>query len=166
MLGTPESFVELAVNWCDTCHGTGFSPRRPAQVCPCVYRVIFRRCYAQFRKCRQDARSTQPLPLERRSTPQGTRHTTWVRRNEDYCADFELAARQALSPGMHRLFRLHYLLRCPAPLIAKHFHLHPTVVKRLLLDVQSSVGARIVEAAPYSIFPPAIYLYSAPHTVS
>jgi len=163
MLPMFASHVELAVSWCPACNGTGLTRSRPPQVCRCVYRVIFRRCYAQFRRCRQDARSTQPMPLERRSTPQGLRHTTWVRRNEDYCADFELAARQALDPGSHRLFRLHYLLGCPAPLLAQQFRLHPSIIKRLLLRIQRQIGSRIAESTPYSIYPPAAYLYTLPN---
>jgi hypothetical protein len=158
MAPTPQFPVNLAVSWCRTCHGSGWRPTDAAEVCPCVYRVIFRTCYAQFRRCRQDARSTQPIPLERRSTPQGLRHSTWVRRNEDYCADFQVAARQALGPALFRLFRLHYLLRIPASLIGKQFHVHPSVVRKLLLRVQCAVGRQIAECSPYSIYPPALYL--------
>jgi hypothetical protein len=154
-----DSLLQLAVSWCVACNGTGLVGHDPPQACECIYRVIFRSCYAQFRRCRQDARSTQPMPLERRSTPTGRRHTTWVRRNEDYCADFEMAARQALTPEMHRLFRLHYVLRCPAPLIAQQLHLHRVNVERLLLQVQGAVGNHIAHASPYSIYPPGEYLY-------
>lgn len=164
MLPLHPSLLQLAVGWCTDCHGTGQVGRITPRVCECIYRVIFRRCYAQFRRCRQDARSTQPLPLERRSTPEGLRHTTWVRRNEDYCADFEFAARQVLTPGRLRIFHMHYVLRCPAPMIAAHFHLHRVNMKRLLLQVQGAVGNHIAHASPYSIYPPAEYLYSIART--
>lgn len=164
MLPLSPSLLQLAVGWCPACHGTGIAGRTTPHVCECIYRAIFRRCYAQFRRCRQDARSTQPMPLERRSTPQGLRHTTWVRRNEDYCADFEFAARQALPPVMLRIFHMHYVLRRPAPVIAADLHLHRVNMKRLLLEVQGAVGNHIAHATPYSIYPPAEYLYTVIHT--
>lgn len=162
MPSLPPPFLELAAGWCVICNGTGLVGRDPPQACECIYRVIFRICYGQFRTCRLSARSTQCMPLERRSTPTGNRHTTWVRRNEDYCADFEMAARLALTPELHRLFQRHYLVGAPVRLLSDRLGVHRNVVARGLRSIQTCIGRQIAGSAPHSIYPPSEYMRTGP----
>ena len=153
-----KSLSQLAVNTCVNCRGTGALGDPSPVVCECVYRVIFRRCYLQFRRCVLSADSTRPIPLERHITTSGKRNYGWARRNEEYCADFEIAARQALSPELHQIFRWHYVLGASARVVSERLGVHRRILERTIDDLQTAVGRQIAHCTPYSIYPPSEYM--------
>lgn len=164
MTSMQEPLTQLASITCTACEGTGLRHADPAALCDCIYRAVFRKCYAQFCTCLASAGSTPLISLEGRrelrTGPRGHHRDTWVRRNEDYVADFEMAARQALSPDLYLIFRWHYLLGASVRLLADRLQVDRGITGRRLQDIQVLVGRHIAASQPYSIYPPRQYMQS------
>src|SRR5262245_3422948 len=107
---TRSETLALASNSCTQCHGLGLRTGRRgnAAPCNCVFRAIFRACYARFRYCATKEKHMSKVSLEFTSGPQ--RRYTWGRKDEEYMADFCLIARRILDEFEHRVFKFHFLL--------------------------------------------------------
>ena len=86
------------------------------------------------------------------------RHLVWIRRNEDYCADFQAAGRRSLTPELYQVFRFYHLLGGSAELVARRLGLSERVFFRILREVESTVGREMALMEPYSLYPPRQYM--------
>ena len=106
---TRSETLVLAVPSCASCYGTGTRGVKHGvpQACNCVFRSVFRACYARFRHCSTKEKYLSKVSLE--YTARGG-HRTWGRKDEEYVADFTLVSRRTLTPEEYRLFGFHFLL--------------------------------------------------------
>jgi len=157
---TSQAAGELARFGCRECRGTGLLPGSAFALCNCVCRRVFRICYNRFRSCAEAEAGARAVKF--REMPSGVdRHMVWVRRNEDYCADFQAAARRVLHPGLYRTFRVYHLLGAGLDLVARQFHLCRTDVFDQVLEIEARVGRELALLQPYSLYPPREYMKTA-----
>lgn len=160
MRWTTETAGELARYDCHLCAGTGVqSAAAGCSVipCACACRRVFQACYRRFRECAAaDGSARRVRFLE---SPRGVdRHLMWIRRNEDYCADFQSAGRRSLDPELYRIFRYYHLLGGAAALVARRLALSERQLTRLLAEIESTVGRELALMEPYSLYPPRFYM--------
>jgi hypothetical protein len=156
---TPESAAELARYDCRGCGGGGFAGGEP---CACVCRRVFQVCYRRFRVC-AEADGFARLVTFRENRRGVERHLMWIRRNEDYCADFQASARRALSPQLYRVFRFYHLLGAAAELVARRLSISRSVLYGVVAEIEERVGRELALMQPYSLYPPRAYLGSTAH---
>lgn len=106
-IGWPVSLHPLTLaRWdCVFCNGKGIKPvRKGHEICPCVYRSIFRICLARYRRDRAYARMGVALEV-------GGGCPNFTRPASEYAADFERLAMRRLSGwDVHQaIFQRHYL---------------------------------------------------------
>lgn len=160
MRWTIDTASRLAKRDCRDCRGTGLSPaRNGAALCACVCRHVFRECYGRFRACAAADGHSRAVSYSR--VPGVDRSIVWTRSNEDYCADFEAAARRALPAELHRIFRFYYILGASERLLAARLNLHVRSVYRRIAEIQAAVGRELALMQPYSLYPPAQYVQNA-----
>ncbi len=168
------SAARLAREGCRLCGGSGIDPLAPAAgsqqewdpgdfiPCACVCRAVFRACYRRFRQCAAASGATRAVTFS--ESPRGVdRHLVWVRRLEDYCADFESAARRSLSAEQLRLFRYHHVLGASPELAARRMGISERHFFRLLAELECAVGREFALMTPYSVYPPREYLSPQRH---
>src|ERR1022692_2275164 len=99
--------IALAKTTCTHCHGYGLRPGRNEREvpCNCVFRAVFRACYARFRDCVSRDRHLSRVQLEFCNGKDN--RITYGRKVEEYIADFCLVSRNALSPLEYDIFRFH-----------------------------------------------------------
>ncbi len=154
---TPESAGQLARYGCRDCNGTGLAPGQGVVLCTCVCRRVFRTCYHRFRICVESEAAARGMAF--REMPRGVdRHLVWFRKNEDYCADFQAAARRALHRDLYRTFRVYHLLGAGIDLVARQFRLSRPEVYRQVSEIEAAVGRELALLQPYSLYPPRQYM--------
>lgn len=162
MKWTAEGAALLARYACRDCGGTGFEQGAawPAALCGCVCRRVFHVCHRRFRVCAGADAFARTVTF--REVPRGVeRRLMWIRRNEDYCADFQAAGRRALAGGHWQVFRFFHLLGGGPDLVAGRMRLNRTDFYRLLFEVETLVGRALAEMQPYSLYPPHEYMRGA-----
>ena len=107
---TRTDTIALAKQSCSQCHGLGFRPSAKAKPspCNCVYRAVFRACYARFRHCATKEKYMSQAKPEHIAGRDG--RVTWGRKDEEYVADFCQVSRKALDELEYKVFRFHFLL--------------------------------------------------------
>jgi hypothetical protein len=149
MRWTRSETLGLGSPRCMLCHGMGL--RASQEPCNCVFRAVFRLCFAQFRLSSNKAVSLAGAVLE--YNPRTCKRVTYAMRNEEYAADFCLVSARALTPEQHRLFRLHFLqgfdwkVCCARLALGRGFFFHS------LYRIQERLGRVFRELQPYGLFP-------------
>jgi hypothetical protein len=160
LIWTLQNAGELARYSCELCGGTGVgssAPDSPIVPCACTFRRVFRACYRRFRQCAESDGSARRVSFG--ESRQGVdRHLVWIRRSEDYCADFQSAGRRSLTPELYRIFRFYHLLGGSAELVARRLGLCDRDFFRILREVESTVGREMALMEPYSLYPPRGYM--------
>lgn len=149
---TRSETLALAVPNCAYCFGTGMRSmkRGVPQACNCVYRSIFRACYARFRHCATKEKYLSKVSLE--YTSRGG-HRTWGRKDEEYVADFTLVSRKALSPEEYRLFTFHFLLGADWRLCCRRLQMDRGNFFHAVYRIEQKLGKVYRELQPYALFP-------------
>ncbi len=148
--------IALASEQCTTCHGSGqrSTPKRGnLGPCPCVFRAIFRACYARFCECAAKEKRVSQVSLEHCDGGIGGARRVWGRRDEEYMADFCLIAKRTLDPFEHRLFRYHYMLGADWRLCCRQLQMERGLFFHAVYRIQQKLGATFREIRPYSLFP-------------
>jgi len=150
---TRSETLGLAAAQCAQCRGLGLKPMRSGEdaACRCVYKAIFRACYARFRQCAQKERSLSKVTLE--FGPKGGGRVTWGRKDEEYMADFYLVTRRTLTPAEWRVFSYHFLLGADAKLCAKKLKLNRGQFFHALYRIEALLGKVYRELSPYALYP-------------
>jgi hypothetical protein len=120
------------------------------QACNCVYRSIFRACYARFRHCATKEKYLSKVSLE--YTSRGG-HRTWGRKDEEYVADFTLVSRRTLSPEDYRLFTFHFLLGAEWRLCCRRLQMDRGNFFHAVYRIEQKLGKVYRELTPYALFP-------------
>jgi len=174
---TPRITADLSRYGCPECSGTGVPTRRsfsigppapqseqpacaggpPPRLCTCVYRAVFRACYRRFLYCGKLDPSMRRISYER--TPRAVdRSLIWVRRNEDFRADFHACGLRVLPKHLYQLFSFYHLHGAKMELVARRLGLSERRAYDWLAEIETIVGREIAHLQPYSLFPPQGYM--------
>lgn len=149
---TRSETIGLALAKCAYCHGLGLRAARGEMVpCACVFRTIFRACYARFRKCVEQEKRFSRVALE--YSPRGGRRITWGRKDEEYIADFYLVSRRHLSPEEWRIFKFHHLLGADYKLCSRQLKIDRGNFFHEVYRIEAKLGRIFRELRPYSLYP-------------
>ncbi|WP_031497657.1 hypothetical protein [Bryobacter aggregatus] len=151
---TRSETIGLASASCVFCRGLGLRKTRIRGLdkpCGCVFRAIFRSCYARYRHCLEKAGRTSAATIERTDGPSGNR--LFGRRNEEFIADFELTCKRALDQEEYQLFRYHFLLGADWKLCTTKLNLDRGTFFHLVYKLQEQLGRVFRELEPYALFP-------------
>lgn len=151
---TRSETLALAQQTCTFCYGLGLRPGRAgASVpCNCVFRAIFRACFARFRQCATKEKYISRAVLERRAGPTGTL-TAWGMKNEEYMADFVLVARRTLDEAQYKLFRFHFLLGADWKACCRKLGIERGEFFHEVYRIQQKLGRVFRELEPHALFP-------------
>lgn len=145
--------IALAKTSCTHCHGDGLRPGRGGKptACNCVLRAIFRACYARFRYCVTKEKYMSKVTLTLCAGKD--RRQTWVRKDEDYAADFCLVSRRTLDDFEYRVFRNHFLLGADWRLCCRQMNVDRGTFFHAVYRIQQKLGRIFRELEPYSLYP-------------
>ena len=163
---TRSETVALAAPTCNTCHGLGLRLGRgdAMQPCNCVFRAIFRACFARFRECATQEKYISRVTLD--PMPGRDSRGTWGRKHEEYMADFCLVSRRVLSVLEHRIFKYHFLLGADWKLCCRQLKMDRGSFFHAVYRIQQKLGRRFRELEPYSLYPTNEYFHGAPQSVT
>ena len=150
---TRSETLALAQQSCTFCHGLGLRPGRAgaSAPCNCVFRAIFRACYARFVKCVSKEKHVSRVSLE--ANPGRLRKSTWGLKNEEYVADFCLVSRRLLDDAEYRLFKFHFLLGADWKLCCRRMNLERGEFFHEVYRIQQKLGRAFRELEPYALYP-------------
>ena len=155
---TSSSAMTLALAHCGYCSGLG---QRQGQlgslVCACVYRAVFRACLERYRDYCSREKYMSRVTLDTFSGLHGQR--AWGRKQEEYCADFELIARRVLTEFEQRLFRLHFLGCGDWKLATRRLKMDRGNFFHAVYRVEQKLGRAYSETKPYALYPADEYLH-------
>jgi hypothetical protein len=145
--------LALAQQSCSHCYGLGLRPGRGgvSTPCNCVFRAIFRACYARFRQCASKEKYISRVSLE--ANPGRQRKSVWGMKNEEYIADFCLISRRTLSEYEYTLFKFHYLLGADWKLCSRKMNLDRGAFFHEAYRIEQKLGRTFRELQPYGLFP-------------
>jgi len=81
------------------------------------------------------------------------RQLTWVRKDEDYCADFCLLSRRTLTDFEYDAFRFHFLLGADWKLCCRKMNIDRGTFFHTVYHVEQKLGRIFREVEPYSLYP-------------
>jgi len=119
--------------------------------CNCVLRAIFRACYARFRHCVTKEKYMSKVTLT--FCAGKDRRLTWVRKDEDYVADFCLVSRRTLDEFEYKVFRFHFLLGADWKLCCRQMKIDRGTFFHAVYRIQQKLGRVFRDLEPYSLFP-------------
>ena len=160
MIWTRSETLALASQKCSTCYGFGLKEGRSGTQtpCNCVFRTIFRACYARFKQCAAKEKYISRISLE--ANPGRHRKGVWGFKNEEYIADFCLVARRTLAGNemAYRLFRYHFLLGSDwkgcLPAMKRHgFLMDRGEFFHEVYRIEQKLGRAFREIEPHALFP-------------
>lgn len=149
-----SSTIALAKTTCMHCHGYGMRPGRNNQEtpCNCVFRAIFRACYARFRDCATKEKYMSRVQLELMTNGKDNR-MTYGRKVEEYLADFCLVSRRVLTLMEYDLFRFHFLLGADWKLCCWRLGIDRGTFFHTVYRIEQKLGRAFRELEPYGLFP-------------
>jgi len=81
------------------------------------------------------------------------RQLIWVRKDEDYCADFCLLSRRTLTDFEYDAFRFHFLLGADWKLCCRKMNIDRGTFFHTVYRVEQKLGRIFREVEPYSLYP-------------
>jgi hypothetical protein len=151
--------LALSQQSCTYCFGLGLRGGRneKATPCNCVFRAVFRACYAHFRQCGDVWGAMSQVHYNSEiAAKTGPRKIHGYRR-EEYCADFILVAKRVLTEQENQLFRFHFLLGADWKQCARRLKIDRGLFFHAVYRIQQKLGLVYGQLRPYRLFPPAEY---------
>ncbi len=145
--------IALAKTTCTHCHGYGLRPGRNHRdtPCNCVFRAVFRACYARFRDCASKEKHLSRVQLEFCGGKDNRK--AYGRKVEEYLADFCLIGRRTLTPFEYDLFRFHFLLGADWRLCCGRMRTDRGTFFHTVYRIEQKLGRAFRELQPYGLFP-------------
>ena len=146
--------IALAKPTCTQCRGLGLraGSKGKKYACNCVFRAIFRACYARFRECANGVGRLSTISLDWCSEG-AARKRFYGRKPEEYVADFCLVSRRRLSEDDHEIFRYHYLLGADWKICCDRLKIDRETFFYRNYAIQQMLGRAFRELQPYSLYP-------------
>ena len=153
MQWTRSETLALAQQSCTYCYGLGLRPGRSgvSTPCNCVFRAIFRACYARFRQCASKEKYISRVSME--ANPGRQRKSVWGLKNEEFIADFCLVSKRTLTEREHKLFRYHFLLGADWKLCCRKMNMDRGSFFHEIYRIQQKLGKVFRELEPHALFP-------------
>ncbi len=153
MQWTRSETLALAQQSCSVCYGLGLRPGRAgvSTPCHCVFRAIFRACFARFRQCAMKEKHISRVSLE--ANPGRQRKSVWGMKNEEYMADFCLVSRRTLSEYEYRIFKFHFLLGADWKLCIRKLNIDRGTFFHDIYRIQQKLGKTFRELEPFALYP-------------
>ena len=150
---TRSETLALAQQSCTFCYGLGLRPGRSgaSTPCNCVFRAIFRACYARFRQCASKEKYISRVSLE--ANPGRHRKSVWGLKNEEYMADFILVSRRTLDASEYEIFKFHFLLGADWNLCCRKMNMDRGTFFHEVYRIQQKLGRTFRELEPHGLFP-------------
>lgn len=152
---TRTETLAMAQQSCSLCYGLGMRPGRglTEEPCNCVFRAIFRACYARFKQCSAKEKHISRVSLE--ANPGRQRKSVWGLKDEEYTADFVIVARRVLGVGSSqwKLFLYHFLLGADWKLCTRKLGIERGAFFHEVYRIQQKVGRAYRETEPHALFP-------------
>ena len=151
MQWTRSETLALAQQSCTYCYGLGLRPGRGgvSTPCNCVFRAIFRACYARFKKCTSKEKYISRVSLE--ANPGQQRKATWGLKNEEYIADFCLVSRRTLSDRENTIFKYHYLLGADWKLCCRKLNIDRGTFFHEIYRIEQKIGENIPRSSSHTL---------------
>lgn len=164
MQWTRSETLALAQQSCSICYGLGLRPGRGgvSTPCLCVFRTIFRACYARFRQCAMKEKHISRVSLE--ANPGRQRKSVWGMKNEEFMADFCLVSRRTLSDYEYRIFKYHFLLGADWKLCCRKLNVDRGTFFHDVYRIQQKLGRTFRELQPHALFPLDEYFNGTPRS--
>ena len=153
MQWTRSETLALAQQSCTYCYGLGLKQGRSgvSTPCNCVFRAIFRACYARFKQCTSKEKYVSRVSLE--SNPGRQRKSVWGLKNEEFIADFCLVSRRTLDEKQHKLFSYHFLLGADWKMCCRKLNMDRGTFFHELYRIEGKLGRTFRELEPHALFP-------------
>ena len=153
MQWTRSETLALAQQSCSICYGLGLRPGRAgaSTPCNCVFRAIFRACYARFRQCASKEKHISRVSLE--ANPGRQRRSVWGLKNEEFIADFCLVSRRTLEESQYRIFKYHFLLGADWKLCCHKMNMDRGTFFHEVYRIEQKLGRTFRELEPHALFP-------------
>jgi hypothetical protein len=150
---TRSETLALAQQSCTHCYGLGLRPGRAgvSTPCNCVFRAIFRACFARFRQCASKEKYISRVSLE--ANPGRQRKAVWGLKDEEYIADFCLVSRRFLSEHEYKVFKFHYLLGADWKLCCRRLKMDRGAFFHDIYRIEQKLGRTFRELEPHALFP-------------
>ncbi len=152
---TRSDTLALADQACTFCYGLGMRPSRGSrdEPCNCVFRAIFRICYARFRKIGEAEQHVARIDLLKNRGAKGRVSYSWPK--IEYLADFCAIARRTLGEKSlgGQIFRYHFLLGADYKLCTRKLGCNRGEFFHEVYRVQQRLGRAFRDTEPYGIFP-------------
>lgn len=150
---TRSETLALAQQSCTFCYGLGLRPGRGgvSTPCNCVFRAIFRACYARFRQCAMKEKHISRVSLE--ANPGRQRKSVWGMKNEEFMADFILVSKRTLSEREYMVFKFHFLLGADWNLCCRRLKIDRGTFFHEIYRIQQKLGRTFRELEPHALFP-------------
>lgn len=146
--------IALAKESCTLCHGLGLrrnSGGGSEAPCNCVFRSIFKICFARFKYCVRKEKHMSHVRLD--IVGGRDRRMAWGRRDEEFIADFCLVSKRYLNEEEHKLFRFHFLLGADWKLCCRQLKMDRGSFFHAVYRVQRKLGRVFRELQPYALYP-------------
>ena len=160
--------IALAKTGCTHCNGMGIADE--GEPCGCVYRAIFRACYARFISCVQQAGHAGTVKLEF-TAGRAENKQMFGRKNEEYSADFCLVSKRYLDAAEWKLFRFHFLLGADVSLLVRRGMGTWGELDTAIRLLEEKLGQCFANLTPYALYPldeyfaQVLYKGAAPRTL-
>src|SRR5581483_3611936 len=153
MIWDRSKTLALAKIQCSHCHGYGMRPGRNDREtpCNCVFRAIFRACYARFQEYARNERYMGKVSLEFCFGKDSRK--SYSRKAEEYMADFCLLSRRTLDDFEYDVFRFHFLLGADWKLCCWRLKVDRGTFFHAVYRIEQKLGRAFREVEPYSLFP-------------
>jgi len=153
MIWDRSETIALAKTTCTLCHGYGLRPGRYERdiPCNCVFRAVFRACYARFRELATQEKYLSRVSLEFGRRPEN--RMTYGRKNEEYMADFYLVSRRSLNGFDFDIFRYHFLLGADWKLCCWRMKIDRGTFFHSIYRIEQKLGRIFRELEPYGLYP-------------
>ena len=164
MQWTRSETLVLAQQSCTHCYGLGLKQGRSgvSTPCNCVFRAIFRACYARFRQCASKEKYISRVSLE--ANPGRQRKSVWGLKNEEFMADFCLVSRRSLEDYQYKVFKYHYLLGADWKLCCRKLGIDRGTFFHEIYRIEQKLGRTFRELEPHALFPLDEYFNSTGRT--
>jgi hypothetical protein len=120
--------------------------------CKCVFRAIFRACYARFRDLAIQEKHLSRVKIEYYAHGKDS-YTAYGRKVEEYLADFCLVSRRSLSGLEYDIFRFHFLLGADWKLCCTRLTIDRGMFFHSIYRIEQKLGRVFREVEPYGLFP-------------
>jgi hypothetical protein len=156
---TRSETLALAAPACNSCHGLGLRAGRNnvMEPCNCVFRAIFRTCFARFRDCVGREKYISRVTLD--PMPGRDSRNSYGRKHEEYSADFCLVSRRTLNESEHRIFRYHFLLGADWKLCCRKLQMNRGNFFHAVYRIEQKLGRVFRELEPYALYPTDEYFH-------